>query len=112
MSDVRNKVYNFRANESVSEIIETKFKLSNCKTKSDFIRSMIFNRMVVKYDETQLRKIFSLMNNITNNLNQISLKARAINSPCVMEIEQLKGEVDEVWQLLKSMQSILLKLKP
>lgn len=112
MSDARNKVYNFRANESVSEIIETKFKLSNCKTKSDFIRSMIFNRMVVKYDESQLQKIFSLMNNITNNLNQISLKARATNSPYVMEIEQLKGEVDEVWQLLKSMQSILLKLKP
>lgn len=112
MSKPRNKVYNFRANEYETDIIESKFRLSESDNRSDFLRKIIMYGIVVKYDEELMKNIFRMMSSAVNNLNQIYFKAKEQNSPLLAEIEIVKLEVEEVWQLLKSIQSILQKRKP
>lgn len=112
MSNPRNRVLNFRASDDESEWIEKKFALSESRNKSEFLRKIILYGYVVKCDMSEVQNLFKLMNNISNNLNQIYHKAKAINSPFLMELEMMKSEVEEVWQLLKFMQSTLQKLKP
>lgn len=112
MSEPRNKVYNFRANVYETDFIESKFRLSESDNRSDFLRKIIMYGIVVKYDEEQMKNIFRMMSSAVNNLNQIYFKAKEQNSPLLAEIEIVKLEVEEVWQSLKSIQSILRKRKP
>ena len=111
MENARKKVYTFRVNEEIAELIEKKFRLSECQSKSDFFRLMILNGMVMKFPEQNMKKIFSLMGNISNNLNQIAIVMSRTGSPYAEELEEMKRKVDEVWQSLRFTQSALLKLK-
>ena len=48
MENPRKKVYTFRANEEDAELIEKKFRLSECKSESEFFRLMILDGIVMK----------------------------------------------------------------
>ncbi len=109
MENPRKKVYTFRANEEDAELIEKKFRLSECKSESEFFRLMILDGIVIKSPRQDMKKIFSLMGNISNNLNQIAAVMSRTDTPYTEEFEQMKRKVDEIWQSLRFTQSALLK---
>ena len=112
MKDTREKMYRFRANEEESELIEKKYMLSSCQSMSDFFRQMILYGMVVKYDEKQLDRISDLIEKISLNFNQIAVRINSTNRSYAEDIAQMKQEMKEIWQLQKSIQLQLQKLKP
>ncbi len=112
MKDTRERVYRFRVNNAESEWIESKFRLSSCDTLSDFFRTMIMYGIIVKYDEEALAKINRLMEKTSVNVNQIAVRVNSTNRIYAEDIAQLEKEWGEIWQLQKSIQSQLLKLKP
>jgi len=111
MKDTREKVYRFRVNEEESAYIEKKYMLSSCKSLSDFFRQMIMYGIVVKYDETNFEKTYALFKKISNNFNQIALRANVTNRVYAEDIKQMREEIDRIWQLLNSIQLQLQKLK-
>lgn len=112
MKDTREKIYRFRVNEEESAWIEKKYQLSSCKSMSDFFRQMIMYGMVVKYDEKQLDRMLKLIEKISVNFNQIAVRINSTNRSYAEDISQMKQELKEIWQLQKSIQSQLQKLKP
>ncbi|MEE5993823.1 MAG: plasmid mobilization relaxosome protein MobC [Oscillospiraceae bacterium] len=112
MKDTREKMYRFRANEEESELIEKKYMLSSCQSMSDFFRQMILYGMVVKYDEKQLDRMSDLIEKISLNFNQIAVRINSTNRSYAEDIAQMKQEMKEIWQLQKSIQLQLQKLKP
>ncbi len=112
MKDPRERVYRFRVNNAESEWIESKFRLSSCETLSDFFRTIIMYGIIVKYDEQQLKKISDNVKKISDNFNQIAVRVNSTNRAYAEDIMMMRKEIDEIRQLLKSIQSQLLKLKP
>lgn len=112
IKDNREKVYRFRANDEESELIEKKYTLSSCKSMSDFFRQMILYGIVVKYDESNFKKTYDLFKKISNNFNQIAVRANATSRVYTEDIERIAKEIDEIWLLLNTIQSELQKLKP
>lgn len=94
-------------NEEEAAFLEEKFKGSGLRSKSDFIRHLILDGFVVQIELSDIQRNNFLLSNIANNVNQIAHRINETRSIYQSDIDQLKKEVDEVWQLQKSMLSAL-----
>ena len=100
-----------RLTESEYEAINRKFHNSGSKSRSEFIRTMIFEGCIVHLDEEKLDKIYKLVGNISNNINQIAVRVNSTNKIYAEDIINIKEGQEKIWQQLNSLQSRLLRLK-
>ena len=106
-----NRYMQIRLTEAEYEAIERKFRNSGLRSRSEFIRAMIFEGYIVNFDEEKFDKIYRLVGNISNNINQIAVRANSTNKVYAEDIVNIKEGQDKIWQLLNSLQSKLLRLK-
>ena len=59
-----------RLTEAEYEAIERKFRNSGLKSRSEFIRTMIFEGYLILINEEELKKLNQLIYNVANNINQ------------------------------------------
>ena len=100
-----------RLTEAEYEAIERKFRNSGLKSRSEFIRAMIFEGYIVHFDEEKFDKIYKLIGSISNNVNQIAVRANSTGKVYDEDIAQIKEEINQIWQPLRYFQSQLLRLK-
>ena len=100
-----------RLTEAEYEAINRKFHNSGLKSRSEFIRAMIFEGCIVHLDEEKLDKIYKLIGNISNNINQIAVRVNSTNKIYAEDIINIKEGQEKIWQQLNSLQSRLLRLK-
>ena len=100
-----------RLTEAEYEAIERKFRSSGLRSRSDFIRAMIFEGYIVNFNEEKFDKIYKLVGNISSNINQIAVRVNSTNKIYAEDIVNIKEGQDKIWQLLNSLQSKLLRLK-
>ena len=62
----------FYLNDDEQYILEEKYRLSRMKSKSAFLRKMILYGFVYEVDYSHIRKMNTLLGNISSNLNQIT----------------------------------------
>ena len=72
---------------------------------------MIFEGYIVNFDEEKFDKIYRLVGSISNNINQIAVRANSTNNVYTEDIVNIKEGQDKIWQQLTSLQSKLLRLK-
>lgn len=108
----RNIILNLRVNKEEAEWIEQKFKNSGMRSKSDFIRMMIFQGQIIKVSDDSIRDFRRKYSSISNNLNQIALRLNASGNIYAEDIAEIKNGVSEIWQQLNYFRSVLLKVKP
>jgi len=89
----------------------TKFKNSGCKSRGNFIRIMIFDGYLLKFDEEQWRKIYRLCTNIASNVNQIAVRVNSTGKIYDEDIAEIKEELNQLWLSLNFIQSTLQKLR-
>ena len=65
----------------------------------------------MKFDEAELKEIHRLMTTISNNINQIALRANSTGKIYDEDIAEIKEKINQIWQLLKYFQLRLLRLK-
>lgn len=106
-----NLYMQIRLTEAEYEAIERKFRNSGLRSRSEFIRAMIFEGYIVNFDEEKFDKIYRLVGSISNNINQIAVRANSTNNVYTEDIVNIKEGQDKIWQLLNSLQSKLLRLK-
>lgn len=106
-----NRYMQIRLTEAEYEAIERKFRNSGLRSRSEFIRAMIFEEYIVNFDEEKFDKIYRLVGSISNNINQIAVRANSTNKVYTEDIVNIKEGQDKIWQLLNSLQSKLLRLK-
>ena len=107
----RNLFLKIRVSQEEMDAINHKFQNSGMKSKSEFIRAMIFQGYIVNIDENDLKAIFNLMSNISNNINQIAIRVNRTGNVYKEDLEQIEKGLNEIWQPLRFFQSQLLKLK-
>ena len=110
-SEKRDKWLKIRISEQEKEVIDTKFRNSGMKNVSDFIRTMIFVGVIVKFsddDRKQLLRDFSAM---SNNINQIARRANTTGKVYPEDIAQIKEGQQKLWQLLNCFLSQLQNAK-
>lgn len=99
-----------RLTQEEYEAIEKKFRNSGLKSRSEFIRAMIFEGYIVQINEDELKKIYRLVNNIASNVNQIAVRANSTGNVYAEDIAEIKEELQKIWQPLRFFQSKLQKL--
>lgn len=100
-----------RLTEAEYEAIERKFRNSGLRSRSDFVRTMIFEGYIVNISDEKFDKIYRLIGSISNNINQIAVRVNSTNKIYAEDIVNIKEGQDKIWQLLNSLQSKLLRLK-
>lgn len=106
-----NRYMQIRLTEAEYEAIERKFRNSGLRSRSEFIRTMIFEGYIVNFDEEKFDKIYRLVGSIANNINQRAVRVNSTNKVYAEDIVNIKEGQDKIWQLLNSLQSKLLRLK-
>lgn len=105
----REHYVQIRLNEEEKEILESKYKLSEFHSKSQFIRKMILEGAVIKTDGT-FQKISRSISGIAANINQIAVRVNSTGSIYADDIEEIRKDVNELWQQLRLYQSEVQKL--
>ena len=79
-----------RLTEAEYEAIERKFRNSGLKSRSEFIRAMIFEGYIVHFDEEKFDKIYKLIGSISNNVNQIAVRVNSTDKIYAEDIVNIK----------------------
>lgn len=69
MTEKRKHQLLIRMNDDEMKLLETKFNLSTSKTKSDFVRGLISDGVVVRLDEKKISNIYRTIIGIANSDN-------------------------------------------
>ena len=99
-----------RLTEAEYESIERKFRNSGLKSRSEFIRTMIFEGYLILINEDELNKLNQLIYNVANNINQIAVRVNSTGNVYADDISEIKEGQDKIWQQLKFFQSKFLSL--
>ena len=109
--EIRSKFIKFRVSEEEYEAIERKFRVSRLSSKSEFIRLMIFEGIIVHFSEKDLNEMQRLLSNIANNINQIAVRANSTGNVYADDLDEIKRNQVKIWQLQKSLLSKVQKAK-
>ena len=99
-----------RLSDEEYEAFNRKFTASGMKSRSDFFCHMIFTGYIVKFND-ELKELLKLARSISNNFNQVAVRANSGGKVYPEDISALREEVDKLWQPLRFFQSQLMNLR-
>ena len=105
----RDLYLKIRVNQEELDAIDRKFRNSGMKSRSEFVRTMIFEGYIVQFNEEKLSEILRLARNISGNINQIAVRANG-GRVYDNDIAEIKEGVNKLWQPLRFFQSQLMSL--
>ena len=106
----RDLYLKIRVNQDELDFIDRKFRESGMKSRSDFVRAMIVQGYIIKFNEYELKELIRLARNISGNINQIAVRANSGGRVYDDDIAEIKEEVNKLWQPLRYFQSQLMNL--
>ena len=107
----RDLYLKIRVNQDELDFIDRKFRESGMKSRSEFVRAMIVQGYIVKFNESELKELIRLARNISGNINQIAVRANSGGRVYDNDIAEIKEEVNKLWQPLRYFQSLLMTLQ-
>ena len=93
--------------EEENELLQEKMKLANIKNKSEYVRRMIVDGYILEVNFSELKEYNFLLSKVSTNVNQIAHRINETRSIYKTDIDELKKEIDKIWQLQRSMVSKL-----
>ncbi|MBR7084894.1 MAG: plasmid mobilization relaxosome protein MobC [Oscillospiraceae bacterium] len=103
----RTKVVKTRMSEEELEYFNHKFKMSGLKSKSEFMRMMFFEGLVVKFSDDDMQFLMRQISGMTSNINQIAARVNSTDKVYAEDIEEIRQKQEEIWQQLKYLESQL-----
>jgi predicted enzyme involved in methoxymalonyl-ACP biosynthesis len=94
----RNITLKVRVSEAERELIIEKMAAANIRNREAYLRKMALDGYVVRLDLTDVRRMVSLLQNATNNLNQIAKRANETRSVYQSDIHDLQLHYDKLWE--------------
>lgn len=86
-------------------ILDQKLQSVHQKNRSKFVRELILHGFVYNVDYSHLEEMNILLRSISNNINQIAKRVNTTGSIYEKEISELQAEMEQIWQLQRSIQS-------
>ena len=96
-----------RLTRDEKELIHERMKKIPTNNMSAFIRKMALNGYIVVLDLSDVKEAVRLLRINSNNLNQYAHKANATGKVYQEDIEQLKKQHEEIWEV---MNAVLMRL--
>jgi hypothetical protein len=100
----------FRVSENQMEVIKERFQRSGMKSFSAFLRQQVVNGIYLEFSPDELAKIRKSVQASANNINQIAVRVNSTNRIYKDDMQSLKESINEIWQQLRYIQSVLQKL--
>ena len=94
----RDLYLKIRVSREELDAIDRKFRNSGMKSRSEFVRAMIFEGYIVQFNEEKLSEILRLARNISGNINQIAVRANSGGRVYDDDISEIKEGVNRLWQ--------------
>ena len=101
----RNHKYTLYLNDEEERILEGKARFYNQRSKADMLRRLIIESVLYEIDYSELSKYNMELHKIGTNINQIAKRINETRSIYKADIEKLQEEMEQIWQLQKSMLS-------
>ena len=101
----RTKTLNIRFSEAELQDIEDKCRQFGYKSKSTYIRDCVKARVDLSVDRAEFSETNRLMKAVGNNINQIAIRLHSTGNFYAEDMTEIKRGVNEIWQLLLSIQS-------
>lgn len=101
----------FRVTEDEHDFILKKAKLAESRSTGAYLRKMAIAGVIVNYENQDLKKLRKSLVGIQKNINQMAIRVNATSRMYDEDFDYLKEVVNEIWQSLTSIQSVLLSLK-
>ena len=98
----RNNVLYLRLSDDEMRILNAKAKLAGMRNRSDFLRQLIIEGLVYDVDYSYLREYNYQLSKIGGNINQIAKRINETRSIFQTDIDEIKKEMEKLWQLQKS----------
>ncbi len=112
IAELRNVTMRFRVSSEEKEFIEKKAKLSGSKNVSSYLRKIAITGRIINYSADDFKSLRRDIIGIKNNINQIALRVNSTHQVYSDDIQEIQGKVEQIWQQLQSIQSMLHCTKP
>lgn len=103
----RNKVIKFKVSDDEFDFIRKKSDFSGAKNLSCYLRKMAITGHVIKCSDNLFDELKRTICGVGNNVNQIAMRTNKTGVIYSDDIFEIKEKVNEIWQLLQSIQSTL-----
>lgn len=105
---VRKCSMNFYVDEYEKAAIKLKMQKMNMRNQSLYLRKMALEGRIIQVDYSVFNDIAKQISGVSRNINQIAKRVNATDSIYKEDIAQIRETQEEIWQLLKSIESRLL----
>jgi len=106
----RDIVVSFRVTEQERDLIVAKMAAADIINREAYLRKMVLDGYVLRFDLSAVNNMVRLLSNATNNMNQIAKRANETRSIYESDIRDLQAHYEGVWEqaeaILKSLANI------
>ena len=95
----------FCVTEQEKKLIQHKMAQLGTHNMGAYLRKMAIDGYIIQVDYTEQKKLAAAVNKIGSNINNICRRMNSTGRFYQDDVVELKGKLDEVWQLLRSKQS-------
>ena len=101
----RTRSVQVRLTEEEFDYLNHKFELSGLKSKSEFIRMLFFEGLIVKFSDDDMQFLMRQISGMTSNINQIATRVNSTDKVPAEDIDQIRqrsyGDLESQLQLVR-----------
>jgi len=106
----RNVQLNFRVSEDEKEWIEKKMEVAGVINREAYLRKMAMDGYILRLDLPELKETISLMQRMSNNINQIAKRLNGTGRLYEAEIQEVSRNQEKLWDGIRELLSRLAKI--
>ena len=110
MNGLRDQQLHFRVSKQELERIWSKMESSGILSIGSYLRKMALDDYCLNLDLPQLRRMAYLLQNCSNNLNQVAKRASESGQLYAADLEDLRSRLDELIAIGKQLLAKLTEL--
>lgn len=110
MNGLRDQQLHFRVSKQELERIWSKMESSGILSIGSYLRKMALDGYCLNLDLPQLRRMAYLLQNCSNNLNQVAKRASESGQLYAADLEDLRSQLDELIAIGKQLLAKLTEL--
>ena len=105
---VRKQLITFFVDEDEHAAIKLKMRKMGMSNQSLYLRKMALEGRIIQVDYSVFTDIGKSISGVSRNINQITKRINATDNIYAEDMRQIKKTQEEIWQLLRSIESQLL----
>jgi len=89
--------------ERERDLIEQKMKEAGIQNMRAYLLKMAIDGYIIHLDVSEVQRVLTLLNNATNNINQIARRVNSTGSIYKNDIRDLQEQVGRLWEKVGGM---------